>query len=527
MSFQMQGHTANNIITLFLVLNTFVWSQMITEALLHRSSNSAHSRRRTICIAATRPDINGNSRKTNALQQLEDIQPKIPLYLPGSNQAIRTVAAPMVAASDYPFRCLCRQYRTDLVFTQMWHSKNYVEQDPFRRNHYDLFEYRNSSRDSNKNILLPAQENLLKRDKDGYVPSNKCEPPDSNATCGPVIVQLAGHEPDIVVRAAEMILEASEHQVAGIDLNLGCPQGIARKGNYGAFLMESDEARVYAVLKTLRKRLPASVAVSAKIRLPLDPSAQEGRIQRLAETGIHFLTVHGRDLTENKTKTGPVHVDRLRDAVQTANDCGIPVIANGGIESFHDAIQILHETGAAAIMSSEALLERPNLFAAADIPTTPRGRLEEQLRLASEYLEWARFSPPLPGVLGEQNGSFNCIRTHLFKILYRFLEDHVDLRDTLACHRSCNRLEQAQDLVGILQERYHRLSDEELASCSSSDYPNSSWYRRHWNAPEQGENKRSDSLFETADVLSIDERKELIKNRISKLRADKQKKLLI
>jgi tRNA-dihydrouridine synthase len=500
---------------------------MISHAFLHRSScNSANSRRRAFCITATRSDTNGFSRKTNALQKLDEIQPPaIPLYLPGSNQAIRTVAAPMVAASDYPFRCLCRQYGTDLVFTQMWHSKNYVEQSFFRRNHYDLFEYRNSILESDSDgILLPAQLNLLNRDKEDYASSHKREPPDATASRGPVIVQLAGHEPDIVVRAAEMILEASEHQIAGFDLNLGCPQGIARKGNYGAFLMESDEARVNAVLKTLRKSLPASVAVSAKIRLPLDPSVQEERVQRLAETGIHFLTVHGRNLTENKTKTGAVHVNRLRDAVQTANACGIPVIANGGVESFHDAIQMLRETGAAAIMSSEALLERPNLFATADIPTTPRERLNEQLLLASEYLEWVRFSPPLSGTLGEQNGSFNCIRTHLFKILYRYLEDHVDLRDMLASHRSCNRLEQAEELIGILKERYHRLPDEELACCSSSDYPNSSWYRRHWNAPERGgNNKHMNSQFETADVLSIEERKELIKNRISKLRAEKEK----
>lgn len=44
-------------------------------------------------------------------------------------------------------------------------------------------------------------------------------------------------------------------------------QGIARKGKYGAFLMEEDSNRVREILSALRNHLPQEVAVSAKIRL--------------------------------------------------------------------------------------------------------------------------------------------------------------------------------------------------------------------------------------------------------------------
>lgn len=40
----------------------------------------------------------------------------------------------------------------------------------------------------------------------------------------------------------------------------------------------------------------------------------------------------------------------------------VPVIANGGIEHMDDVLRCLEVTGAAAVMSSEAVLENPGLF---------------------------------------------------------------------------------------------------------------------------------------------------------------------
>jgi len=351
----------------------------------------------------------------------------------------------------------------------MFHCNNYIQDEKFRSSHLDLWE----AMVEYPNLLRPQLSCL------GDLPRPKG--PEKEDCDSPLIVQLAGNQPERVVQQAQMILDHTDGKVSGFDLNCGCPQAIAKKcQGYGAFLMERDVDLVCNILASLRNSVPESTTVSAKIRLPTDDDTLRYRIPKLVKTGINFLTIHGRTIHENKTKAGAAHVDRIKLAIETAHGIhpDLPVIANGGMETHEDIVSIMETTGASAAMSSEALLEIPNIFSSASVDLTPRERLAQQISFATEYLDiCANVGPPLPGVLGK-GGSFNIIRGHLFKFLYRYLNESIDLRDRLGGDRNLQTIGQAKDLVDELGERYAKLSDDELLQCESSAH-DSSWYRRH------------------------------------------------
>lgn len=171
-------------------------------------------------------------------------------------------------------------------------------------------------------------------------------------------------------------------------------QGIAKRGHYGAFLLEEWDL-LARIVSTLSKNL--RVPVTCKIRLlpSFEDTLELCRI--LIDAGCMVLTVHGRTKEQKKDQTGPCDWEAIRKIVQVwltpphditlvevrngacislvseveiqgmlitcpMQAVPVPVIANGGIENMDDVIRCLEVTGAAGVMSSEAILENPGLF---------------------------------------------------------------------------------------------------------------------------------------------------------------------
>lgn len=94
-----------------------------------------------------------------------------------------------------------------------------------------------------------------------------------------------------------------------IDLNLGCPQQIAKKGNYGAFLLEQEER----VLEIVKKCVTLPIPFCCKIRIFEDRDRTLSFVKKLEESGIWMLTVHGRTRHQNKHLVGETDWDIIKE----------------------------------------------------------------------------------------------------------------------------------------------------------------------------------------------------------------------
>ena len=452
----------------------------------------------SVSVSVRIPSQNRQVRLSSALSSVP------PLII--NEKPIHSIMAPMVAASDYPFRLLCRQHGVDLCMTQMMHARNCLKSRDFQLAHFDFID-RPSTANSDSRLyehLLPSQQSCIAGMEEYlYTGAHHVEG-------GPLIVQLAGSEPTLMVDAAQLILDQAP-AIAGIDVNLGCPQGIARKGKYGAFLMEQQEHVVMDILSALRRNLPEHVKVSAKIRLPANGSDDilKERMKKLMATGVDFVTIHGRTLHENKTLVGAAHLDKVRLAIDTCRQVrpnDFPIVANGGIEQYSDIQKVLTLTSASAIMSSEALLETPNVFSEpSNVDNNPAALFSQQLQFARDYLYYAAQHPPLPGTTG---GSFNIVRGHLFKFLHRYMQP--ELRDKVAKLQS---IFEALLLLNEFEEFYRNQNEQLLAQCTTS------WYRRHWAA-----NERVNSRKHLEPIIApLEERKLVMQARIAKLKEQRNK----
>ena len=327
----------------------------------------------------------------------------------------------MVDQSELAFRLLCRELGTGLAYTPMLHARLFNEVPTFRQVHFDAHE----------------------TERPG------------------VFAQFAGHDPLTVLEAARKI----EDQVDAVDLNFGCPQGIARKGRYGAFLMDEPDVMVDLV-STLAEGL--NVPVTAKLRLLPSRPAAIALCKRLEDAGASVVCLHGRTREQNKQYCGSADWDAISECVKALS---IPVVANGGIATAGDVAACLEHTGAAAVMSSEALLENPALFCRNIHPET--GEYLDQMTLAHRYLEICEMHPPGKGAA--------VVRGHLFKMLHNGLRQHTELRDELLLAHTLEEMRSVlrkMEVAGWDMPNFHLEAGLQEGQEEQLDL---SWYRRYRN----------------------------------------------
>ena len=107
---------------------------------------------------------------------------------------------------------------------------------------------------------------------------------------GPVVVQIAGADPEILALAAKENVRSGADI---IDINMGCPAKKVCNKQAGSALL-ANEALVARILDKVVNAV--NVPVTLKIRTGSDPESRNAcRIAEIAEqSGVQSLAVHGR-----------------------------------------------------------------------------------------------------------------------------------------------------------------------------------------------------------------------------------------
>ncbi len=170
---------------------------------------------------------------------------------------------------------------------------------------------------------------------------------------GPIIMQIAGSDPDMLAEAAQFNVRLGANI---IDINMGCPAKKVCKVAAGSALLK-DEPLVEQILNKVVNSV--RVPVTLKIRTGWDQSHRNAiRIAKIAENaGIAALTIHGR--TRADAFTGEAEYATIRSVKATTT---LPIIANGDIGTLEKAKEVLTYTKADAVMLGRATLGKPWIF---------------------------------------------------------------------------------------------------------------------------------------------------------------------
>ena len=223
--------------------------------------------------------------------------------------------APMAGVTDRPFRMLCKKLGAGYAVSEMVTSRR------------DLWDTLKTSRRAN----------------------HEGEPE-------PIAVQIAGTDAPMMADAAAYNIDRGA-QI--IDINMGCPAKKVCNKWAGSALMQDETLALQIIEAVVAACAPRNVPVTLKMRTGWSHTHKNAvSIARSAErAGVQMVTVHGR--TREQAYKGLAEYDTIAE-VKAA--LGIPVVANGDINTPEKARDVLAYTGADAVMLGRVAQGRPWIF---------------------------------------------------------------------------------------------------------------------------------------------------------------------
>ena len=259
--------------------------------------------------------------------------------------------APMEDVTDASFRAVCKEFGADMMYTEFISSDGLI-------------------RDAKKALAKMV----------------------TSDTEAPIGIQIYGSIPEAMVEAAKMAENAA--QIAGghgadlIDINFGCPVNkIARRGAGSGMMREPD--KMVQITKMVVDAVKLPVTVKTRLGWDSDSKIIVELAERLQDTGIKALTIHGR--TRCQMYTGEADWT-LIGKVKENPRIHIPIIGNGDINSPQKAREAFDRYGVDGIMIGRATFGHPWIFREIRhyLDTgelLPEMNVRERVALAKRHLE--------------------------------------------------------------------------------------------------------------------------------------------
>ena len=229
--------------------------------------------------------------------------------------------APMEDVTDASFRFVCKEFGADVMYTEFVSSDGLI-------------------RDARK-----ALEKLVTFDYEA-----------------PIGIQIYGNIPEAMVEAARMAERAAEiaggHGADFIDINFGCPVNkIARRGAGSGMMKEPD--KMVEITRMVVEAVGKPVTVKTRLGWDEDSKIIVELAERLQDTGIQALTIHGRTRCQMyKGEADWTLIGKVKENPRMH----IPIIGNGDIRTPEDAANAFDRYGVDGIMIGRATFGHPWIF---------------------------------------------------------------------------------------------------------------------------------------------------------------------